>query len=139
MRFLGEEGAVEHRRLQHRYLQAADQRLDAVGKVSRLENEIEQHRHQLDGHRLELVGAFAERRLLYIAQDIVHVLLEAGDMQGHAANIEPRLAVLQAAQCIGQFGRDQNALAAHLAHLAHLRARTPAGAKAESAGPKTHA
>ena len=56
MRLLREERAVEHRRLQHRDLQPSDQRLDAVGQILGLEDEIEQHRDQLDGHRLELIG-----------------------------------------------------------------------------------
>ena len=135
MRFLGEEGAIEHRRFQHGYLQAADQRLDAVRKITRLENEIEQHRHQLDGHCLELIGAFADRRLLQIAQDVVHVLLKAAHVQRHAAKIEPRLAMLQAAQCFAQLGRDQNALAVHLAQL-RSGAGACAGAKAERARRK---
>ena len=76
MRLLREERAVEHRRLQDRDLQPADQRLDAVGQVLGLEDEIEQHGDQLDGHRLELVGLGTDRRFLNVAQDVVHVLLQ---------------------------------------------------------------
>ena len=61
MRLLREERAVEHRGLQHRNLQARKQRLDAVGQVPGLEDEVEQHRDHLDGHRFELVRLRAER------------------------------------------------------------------------------
>ncbi len=105
MRLLGEERAVEHRRLQHRNLQAADQRLDAVGQILGLEDEVEQHRDQLDRHRLELVRLRAERRLLQVAQDVVHVLLEAGELERDAAEFEAALAVLQAGERVAQLGR----------------------------------
>ena len=71
---LGEERAVQHRRLQHRNLQPREQRLDAVRQILGLEDEIEQHRDQLDRHRLELVGFLAERRILQIAQNVVRAL-----------------------------------------------------------------
>ena len=57
----------------------ADQRLDAVGQILGLEDEVEQHRDHLDGHRLELVRLRAERRFLQVAQDVVHVLRDAGE------------------------------------------------------------
>ena len=100
MRLLREERAVEHRRLQHRDLQSADQRLDAVGQVLGLEDEIEQHRDQLDGHRLELVGLGADRRFLHVAQDVVHVLLQARELHRRAGEFEAGLAVLQAPERI---------------------------------------
>ena len=53
-------------------LQAREQRLDAVGQILGLEDEVEQHRDHLDRHRLELVRLLAERRLLQVAQDVVH-------------------------------------------------------------------
>ena len=81
VRLLREERAVEHRRLEHRDLQAREQRLDAVGKVLRLEDEVEQHRDHLDGHRFELVRLLAERRVLQVAQDVVHALRDAGELR----------------------------------------------------------
>src|SRR5215472_3156817 len=112
MRFLGKERAVEHRRLEHRYLQAADQRLDAVGKILGFEYEIEQHRHQLDGHRLELVGARTEGRLLQIAQDVVHVLLQPRELNWNTAKVESSFPVLQPPERISELRRDQDARAA---------------------------
>jgi hypothetical protein len=60
MRFLREERTVEHRRLADRS-GVVDEGLDAVGQVLGLEDEIEQHGDQLDGHRLELIGLGTDR------------------------------------------------------------------------------
>ena len=79
MALLREERAVEHRGLEHRNLQPREQRLDAVGQVAGLEDEVEQHRDELDRHRLELVHPLAERRLLQVAQDVVLALRDAGE------------------------------------------------------------
>ena len=92
------ERAVEHRGLEHRNLQAGKLRLHAVGQVTRFENEIEQHRDHLDRHRLELVCLAAERRLLQVAQDVVHPLRDARERDLGAADIEVRLACLQPRQ-----------------------------------------
>ena len=115
VRLLREEGPVQHCRLEHGDLQASDQRLDAVRQVPRFENEIEQHRHQLDGHRFELVCLRAQRRLLQVAQDVVHVLLQAGEVEWSAREIEARFAVLQTCKRVTQLRRYQNALAAERA------------------------
>ncbi len=102
MRLLGEERAVEHRRLEHRDLQAGEQRLDAVGQVLGLEDEVEQHRDHLDGHRLELVRPMAERRFLQVAQDVVQALRDAGEADLRPADVEFGLARLQARQAFVQ-------------------------------------
>ena len=96
VRFLGEECSVEHRRLEHRNLQPSDQHFYAVGQVLGLEDEIEKHRHQLDGHRFELVGLGADRRFLQVAKDVVHPLRNAGELDGDAADVEAGFALLQA-------------------------------------------
>ena len=106
MVLLGEERAVEHRRLQHRDLQAREQRLDAVRQILGLEDEVEQHRDQLDRHRFELVRLLAERRLLQVAQDVVLALRDAGELDDRAAaEIEVRLAGLQAREALAQHRR----------------------------------
>ncbi len=112
MRLLGEERPIEHRRLQHRDLQTADQRLDAVGQVLGLEDEIEQHGHQLDRHRLELVGLVADRRVANVAQNVVHVLLQPGELHLRTGKIEARFAVLQPPQRIAQLGCHEDAWSA---------------------------
>ena len=52
MAFLGEEGLIQHRRFQHRNLQPAHQGFDRVRHLFVLENKIEQHGHNVDGHRI---------------------------------------------------------------------------------------
>ena len=115
VRLLRKERSIQHRRLEHRDLQASDQGLDAVRQVPGFENEIEQHRHQLDGHRFELVCFRAQGRILQVAQDVVHVLLQTGDMQWSAGEIEARFAVLQSRKRVTQLRGYQDALAAERA------------------------
>ncbi len=106
MRLLREERAVEHRRLQHRNLQARERCLDAVGEVAGLEDEVEQHRHQLDRHRFELVDALAERRLLQVAQHVVLAFRDARELDEHpAAQVESALARLQPREAFAQLRR----------------------------------
>ena len=103
MVLLGEERAVQHRRLQHRDLQPREQRLDAVGQVLGLEDEIEQHRDQLDRHRLELVRLLAERRFLQVAQHVVRALRNARELDERAAaQVETALARLQSREALAQ-------------------------------------
>ena len=102
VRLLGEERAVEHRGLEHRDLQPREQRLDAVGQVLGVEDEVEQHRDHLDGHRFELVRLRAERRFLQVAQDVVQALRDAGERDLRAADVEIGLPRLQAGQAFVQ-------------------------------------
>src|SRR5437773_3214814 len=119
MRLPGEERAVEHRGLEYRNLQPADQRLDAVGQVLGLEYEIEQHRHQLDGHRLELVGSRPEWRLLQIAQDVMHVLLQTREVDRNPAEVETGLAMLQPTEGVAELRRHEDPRAAEWPHGRH--------------------
>ena len=139
MRLLGEKRAVEHRRAQHRHLQPADQGLDAVGQILGLEDEVEQHRHQLDRHRLELIRLRAERRLLQVAQHVVHVLLEPCELERNAAVVHAAFAVLQAGQRVAQFRRRQDARSAERAdcRLRLLRSAA-AGHHAERVDQRLH-
>jgi hypothetical protein len=106
MVLLREERAVQHRGLEHRDLQPRQQCLDAVRQVLGLEDEVEQHRDQLDRHPFELIRSLAERRLLEIAQDVVLALRDAGELDERAATqIEIRLAGLQAGQALAQCRR----------------------------------
>ncbi len=103
MPLLGEERAVQHRRLQHRNLQPREQCLDAVRQILGLEDEIEQHRDQLDRHRLELVGLLAERRILQIAEHVVRALRYPRKLdERSAAEIEACLSRLQPREALAQ-------------------------------------
>ncbi len=107
MRLAREERAVEHRRLEHRDLQPREQRLDAVGKVPGLEDEVEQHRDHLDGHRFELVRLLPERRFLQVAQDVLHPGRDAGELDRTVAEVEAGFAGLQPCEALAQHrGRD---------------------------------
>ena len=135
MRLLREERAVEHRHLEHRDLQTRKQRLDAVGKIARLEDEIEQHRHHLDRHRFELVGALAERRFLQVAQDVVQAFRDAGERDLRAFDIEIRLPCLEPRQSLAQSRRREDRRTRHVTrrrrrqrrHRARQRRRRMAG------------
>ena len=115
MLFLGEERTVQHRRLQHRHLQPRQQCLDAVGQVARFEHEVEQHRDHLDGHRLDLGGARAERRFLQVAQDVVQALRYAGERNRRTVDVETGLSRLQARDAFVQRRRDHDGCAWHVA------------------------
>ena len=73
-----------------------------------LEDEIEQHRDQLDRHRLELVRLVADRRFLDVAQTLCMSCCRPADCTG-ARRIEAALAVLKAAERVAQFRRHQDA------------------------------
>ncbi|MCY1510087.1 hypothetical protein D9M68_444540 [compost metagenome] len=49
-----EEGLVQHRDLQHRNLQTTDQRLQGVRQGAIVEDELEEHRHQVDDVLVDL-------------------------------------------------------------------------------------
>ncbi len=115
MGLLGEERPVQHRDLQHGDLQPREQRLDAVGEIARLEDEVEQHRDHLDGHRLELVDALPERRILQVAQDVVHALGDAGEGDLGALDVESGLSGLQPRQALVKAGRGHDRRARHVA------------------------
>ncbi len=116
MRLLREERPVEHRRLEHGNLQPREQRLDAVGEVASLEDEVEQHRDQLDRHRLELVRLLAERRLLKVAQHVVRALRDSRELDERAAaEVEAGLARLQPRETLAQRRRRDDRRARHVA------------------------
>ena len=51
-----EEGLVQHRHLEHRYLQTANQCLERIRQSAVIENELEQHRHQIDHIFIDLAN-----------------------------------------------------------------------------------
>ena len=106
MTLLGEERAIQHGGFQHRNLKAREQCLDAVRQVLGLEDEIEQHRNQLDRHRLELIGLSSKRGVLQIAQHVVRALRNPRELDERAATeIEARLACLQPREPLAERGR----------------------------------
>ena len=55
MLLIAEKAFIGNRRLEKRYLQAADQRLDFSGQRLIIKNEIKQHRHQIDDRIVGLI------------------------------------------------------------------------------------
>ena len=51
-----EEGLVQHRNLEHRDLQTANQCLERIRQGAVIENELEQHRHQIDHIFIDLAN-----------------------------------------------------------------------------------
>ena len=51
-----EEGLVQHRHLEHRDLQTANQCLERIRQSAVIENELEQHRHQIDHIFIDLAN-----------------------------------------------------------------------------------
>ena len=87
-----------------------------------------------------MIGLGPERRLLQIAQDVVHAFGHSGELHRDAADIEPAFALLQARQGVGELLGHQDARAAELAdrrqrHLA-AAARRHLGS---AAGSRTRA
>lgn len=65
-----EEAAIQHGHLDQRDLQPADQRLDRIGDVRVVEDEVEQHRDDVDRDRVKLPQMPAEIGTAEIAQYI---------------------------------------------------------------------
>jgi len=105
MRLLGEETRCPALPLEHRDLQACQQRLDAVGQVLRLEDEVEQHRDELDRHRLELRRLLAERGLLQVAEDVCMPPGRRETGSGRRRRGRIRIRLLQARQALAQCRR----------------------------------
>ena len=74
------------------------------GRSLRFEDEVEQHRDQLDRHRLELGRPLPERRLLQVAQDVVLALRDAGELDERRRRGRIRFARLQPGEALAQLG-----------------------------------
>ena len=83
-----EKGLVEDRDLEHGNLQASDQRLERIRQGKVVENEFEQHRHQVDDVFVDLPHhALSTRALADAAQGHPQLRLEVIALQGLAGNL----------------------------------------------------
>ena len=123
MGLLRKEGAIKHRSLQDRDLQSGEQCLDAIGKIAGFEDEVEQHRDHLDGHRLDLVRLGTQRGFLQVPQDVVQTLRNAREGNGRTTNIEIGVAGLQARQPLVQIGGGNDWCTGHVTRRRHRHRR----------------
>ena len=81
---IGKETGIEHHDLEHRNLQATDQRLDGYRDVCIFKNEVEEHGHDVDRDGFDsadLFGAFRFANDAYLIDDCAAGLCDGGVLQ----------------------------------------------------------